>query len=323
LGPFRAENRPQRLWEAQVSETGQELTIQAPIMPSATAMPAAGTPVQAKTDAELVALWLHGRGKATTRAYEADAAAFLAHAGKDLRAVTLGNVQAFVDSLAGLAPASRARRISVVKSLLSFAHRVGYVVFNVGAAVRLPPVKGTLAERILAEADVLRLIHTEADPRNAALLRLTYAAGLRISEAVGLCWRDLVARDDAGQVTVLGKGGKTRAMLLSPETWRTLMALRGDAGNPADPDAPVFRSAKSGPLGCPQAHRILKAAAGRAGLPAGVSMHWLRHAHVSHALDRGAPAHLVQATVGHASLATTSRYAHARPNDSSARYLAV
>jgi integrase/recombinase XerD len=85
----------------------------------------------------------------------------------------------------------------------------------------------------------------------------------------------------------------------------------------------VFRSAKGGPLGCPQAHRILKAAAARAGLPEAVSMHWLRHAHVSHALDRGAPAHLVQATVGHASLTTTSRYAHARPNDSSARYLAV
>ena len=67
----------------------------------------------------------------------------------------------------------------------------------------------------------------------------------------------------------------------------------------------------------------LRAAAARAGLPATVSLHWLRHAHVSHALDRGAPAHLVQATVGHASLTTTSRYAHARPNDSSARYLAV
>ena len=52
-----------------------------------------------------------------------------------------------------------------------------------------------------------------------------------------------------------------------------------------------------------------------------MSAHWLRHAHVSHALDRGAPVHLVQATVGHASLTTTSRYAHARPGDSSSRYL--
>jgi len=54
-----------------------------------------------------------------------------------------------------------------------------------------------------------------------------------------------------------------------------------------------------------------------------VSAHWLRHAHASHALDRGAPIHLVQATLGHASVATTGRYLHARPNDSSSRYLAV
>ncbi len=69
-------------------------------------------------------------------------------------------------------------------------------------------------------------------------------------------------------------------------------------------------------------HRIVKAAAARAGLSPKVSAHWLRHAHVSHALDAGAPVHLVQTTVGHASLATTSRYADARPGDSSARYLA-
>jgi site-specific recombinase XerD len=55
--------------------------------------------------------------------------------------------------------------------------------------------------------------------------------------------------------------------------------------------------------------------------PPGLSAHWLRHAHASHALDRGAPVSLVQATLGHASVATTGRYLHARPNDSSARYL--
>jgi integrase/recombinase XerD len=51
-----------------------------------------------------------------------------------------------------------------------------------------------------------------------------------------------------------------------------------------------------------------------------VSPHWLRHAHATHALERGAPIHLVQATLGHASVATTGRYLHARPTDSSARY---
>ncbi|MBU4356156.1 MAG: tyrosine-type recombinase/integrase, partial [Proteobacteria bacterium] len=64
-------------------------------------------------------------------------------------------------------------------------------------------------------------------------------------------------------------------------------------------------------------------AAIRAGIEGAVSPHWLRHAHASHALDRGAPIHLVQATLGHASVATTGKYLHARPDDSSARYLGV
>jgi integrase/recombinase XerD len=52
-------------------------------------------------------------------------------------------------------------------------------------------------------------------------------------------------------------------------------------------------------------------------------LHWLRHSHATHALERGAPIHLVQATLGHASVATTGRYLHARPTDSSSRFLAV
>ncbi len=70
-----------------------------------------------------------------------------------------------------------------------------------------------------------------------------------------------------------------------------------------------------------QALRIVKAAAKRAGLPPDVSPHWLRHAHASHALDRGAPISLVQATLGHASVTTTGKYLHARPEESSARYV--
>lgn len=244
--------------------------------------------------------------------------AFLAHAGKPLRAVTLGDVQAFAAALAALAPASRARKVGTVKSLLGFAHRLGYVAFNVGAAVRLPPIKGTLAERIMDEPAVHRLLALEPDPRNHALLRLLYLGGLRISEACGLCWRDLSARDDAGQVTVFGKGGKTRAVLLQAGVWRELVALRGGA-----PDAaPVFRSRRGGHLTPKAVHEAVKAAGRRAGLPPAVSAHWLRHAHASHALDRGAPIHLVQATLGHASVATTGKYMHARPNDSSGRYLA-
>ncbi|MBD0311771.1 MAG: site-specific integrase [Microcoleus sp. T3-bin5] len=53
------------------------------------------------------------------------------------------------------------------------------------------------------------------------------------------------------------------------------------------------------------------------------SAHWLRHCHASHALNRGAPIHLLSQTLGHASVATTSKYLHAKPNDSSGLYLVM
>ena len=279
----------------------------------------ASLPAQATNDDHLIGLWLHGRSAGTRRAYEGDARAFLAHAGKPIRVVTVGDVQAFGTSLETLATASRARKLSAVKSLLSYAHRLGYVSFNVGAAIKLPSIKATLAERILPEEDVVRMLALETGPRNRVLLRLLYLAGLRVSEVVGLKVRDLAARDDAGQITVFGKGGRTRAVLLPASIWRELRRLTAFT----DPDAAVFISREGGALDVSQVHRIVKLAAARAGLSEAVSAHWLRHAHVSHALDRGAPAHLVQQTVGHASLATTSRYAHARPSDSSARWLAA
>jgi site-specific recombinase XerD len=71
--------------------------------------------------------------------------------------------------------------------------------------------------------------------------------------------------------------------------------------------------------------KIIKRTAERAPLPANVkamvSPHWLRHARASHALDNGAPISLVQQTLGHGNIRTTSIYAHAKPGDSSALYL--
>jgi integrase/recombinase XerD len=64
-------------------------------------------------------------------------------------------------------------------------------------------------------------------------------------------------------------------------------------------------------------------AAKRAGVVGKVSPHWMRHVHASHALDRGAPIHLVSHTLGHSSVATTGRYLHVRPTESSSKYLAV
>jgi integrase len=194
-------------------------------------------------------------------------------------------------------PEDRRRQVS---AQLRRAHRLSAVQCR----CRGPraAVKNILAERILEENDVIRLIALEPDPRNHALLRLGYIAGLRISEICGLRWRDAQRRAaGTGQIAVFGKGGKTRVIVLPASIWRELLELRGEAPD----DDPAFRSAKGGALDPSQVHRIVKRAAARAGPSRSVSAHYLRHAHVSHALDRGAPAHLVQATVGHSDLRTT------------------
>jgi integrase/recombinase XerD len=275
---------------------------------------------RAATDDQLVELWLHGRSVHTVRAYRADAERLRASLEKPLAAMTLADLQSFADSLTG-APATRYRTLSAVKSLLAFGHRIGYLPFDVGRVLRLPAVRNRLAERILSEADLHRILTLEPDPRNRAILTLLYASGIRVSELCALAWRDLQPAGDGGQITVFGKGGKTRAIQLPESVWNLVMGLRPAK---ATADDPIFRSRKKktgGGLQPLAVLRIVRAAAERAGIRFRVSPHWLRHAHASHALDRGAPIHLVQATLGHASINTTGRYLHARPNDSSSRFL--
>jgi len=130
-------------------------------------------------------------------------------------------------------------------------------------------------------------------------------------------WRDRQPRDDAGQVTAFDNRSQTRTVLLPATAGNDLTGLRGSAGL----DAPVFLSRRGGGhLDQTAVLRIVRQAARRAGLDVNASPHWLRHSHATHALERGAPIHLAQATLGHASVATTDRCLHARPTDSSARY---
>ncbi len=178
--------------------TTATLDVARPLMPVAR---------QTSTDQQLVELWLHGRSPHTQRAYRADVVRFLAFAATPLPTVTLGDLQAFANALEqeDLAPSSRVRTLAAVKSLLAFGQRTGYLPLNVGAALKLPPKKDRLAERILSETQVHRLLALEPSQRNQALLRLLYAGGLSVSELATLRWRDLQPHDDAGQVTTFGK----------------------------------------------------------------------------------------------------------------------
>ena len=278
-----------------------------------------------EADDQLLELWLHQRSPHTQRAYRADVARFRAGAGKPLAAVTLADLQEFARSLEATgAASSHYRTLSALKSLLAFGHRLGYLPFDVGRVLRLPAVRNRLTERILTEADLHRILTLEPDPRNRAILTLLYASGVRVSELCALAWRDLQPNGEAGQISVFGKGGITRSIHLPASVWQLLLGLRNPNTTAADP---VFRSRKHkagrGFLQPVAILRVVRAAAARAGIELPVSPHWFRHAHASHALDRGAPIHLVQATLGHASITTTGRYLHARPRESSGRFLSL
>jgi len=113
--------------------------------------------------------------------------------------------------------------------------------------------------------------------RDHALIRLLYYGGLRISELIALRWRSLVSKDVGGAINVFGKGGKSRIVRLTGETWAEVHCLRQLAARMTDR---IF------PMSAWNAWDRVRRASERAGVVA--SPHYLRHSHATHALHRGA-----------------------------------
>ena len=268
-------------------------------------------------DDEIIQSWLHGRSGCTRRAYEGDVQRLQAFLRKPLAEATLRDLQAFSDSLRYLAPSSQARILAAAKSLYHFCVDQGILSANPTSGLKLPKAPSRLAERILTEEQVLKMLALEECPQRHCLLRLLYGTGIRVSEAVGLRWKDVQPHGTGGQITVLGKGGKTRSVALPDSVFMELLTLRAGAGD----DEPVFRNEEGGALSAFQVWKAVREAARRAGITANVSPHWLRHCHASHSLERGASIALVQETLGHGSITTTTRYLHVRPGKSSGDYL--
>ena len=280
---------------------------------------------QANDDLHLINLWLRGKSQHSQEAYTRDVEQFVDFVDLPLSEIKMQHFWDWADHLKkqGALPATQARKLAAVKSLFSFGHKIGYLQFNVGAAITLPSIPDKLAERILLEEDIIAIVSQARTLRNRVLLKLFYASGARVSELASVYWGALIPRgDQQGQISLLGKGNKMRTLLLPASVWKELMELKSKS-ELNEPNQPVFRSRKGGPLSRQQIWRIVRDAARAAGFDKNVSPHWLRHAHASHALDHGAPVHLVQESLGHRSLTTTSKYTHARPDDSSSKYLNI
>ncbi|MYF39901.1 MAG: tyrosine-type recombinase/integrase [Rhodothermaceae bacterium] len=280
---------------------------------------------QANDDLHLISLWLKGKSAHSQEAYTRDVEQFVDFVDLPLSEIKLQHFWDWADHLKklGALPSTQARKLAAVKSLFSFGHRIGYLQFNVGVAITLPNIPDQLAERILLEEDIVAIVSQAHTLRNRVLLKLFYASGARVSELTSVFWGALIPRENQqGQVSLLGKGNKVRTLMLPAPIWNDLMELKSESEF-SESNHPVFRSRKGGSLSRQQIWRIVRDAARAAGFDKNISPHWLRHAHASHALDHGAPVHLVKESLGHRSLATTSKYTHARPDESSSKYLNI
>jgi integrase/recombinase XerC len=242
---------------------------------------------------------------ATRRAYRTDLEQFAGW----LEAQRLGLADVDVRVLSGdaaelgrrrpkLAPASIARKLSSVRSLLGFAlgpARVPDASLAPRRARRLPSAPKPAEVDALLEG--LRG-NGALGLRNRALVELIYSAGLRSAEAVGLDLQDVDF--DQELVHVLGKGGKQRTVPLGEEAaYRLSVYLR--EGRPQlarDAENAVFLSARGRRLDTSTLRRLVP------------NPHRLRHAFATHLLEGGADLKVIQELLGHSSLSTTQIYSH-------------
>jgi len=266
-----------------------------------------------------------GLARNTAEAYARDLARLAAHleaSGVSApEAIAPAHLRSFAE---GLAPASRARALVA-------ARRFGRHLLARGVLTRDPsegllaPRPGRRLPRVLHASETAALLAgTPAEGplglRDRAMLEMLYAAGLRVSELVGL---PLAAVDRrAGMVRVAGKGGRTRIVPLGEPALAALEAWLA-AGRPAfagrrpsgrrtrGASEAVFLSQRGAAMTRQNFFVRLRGLARQAGIPSErVSPHVLRHSFATDLLEGGADLRAVQAMLGHADLATTQIYTH-------------
>jgi integrase/recombinase XerD len=143
------------------------------------------------------------------------------------------------------------------------------------------------------------------------MLSVAYAAGLRVSELVGLTLGDIDLR--RGLVSAHGKGGKRRLVPLGEVALEHLdvyLAARRAEESEKAPSNVVFRSPRGGKLTRQGFWKIVGQYARGVGIRGNVHPHKLRHSFATHLLGGGADLRSVQTLLGHANIATTEIYTH-------------
>lgn len=270
----------------------------------------------------LDALWMeHGLSENTLSAYRRDLAGcarWLARARRSLVDAQKADLASYIADCAqhGTRPRTTARLLSTLRRFYRYLVREGVLSDDPTAELQSPklgrPLPKSLSEEqveaLLAAPDIT----TALGLRDRTMLETLYAAGLRVSELVGLTIPQL--NRDAGFIRVMGKGSKERLIPLGEEAgdWlsRYLSEARPALVRERQTDA-LFPTTRGARMTRQAFWYAVKRYARKAGIDENqLSPHTLRHAFATHLLNHGADLRVVQMLLGHADLSTTQIYTH-------------
>lgn len=256
-----------------------------------------------------------GLSPLTIAAYRRDLGQFAANAGTAWRDDPSA-VGEFVARLRrqGRRATTQARKVAAIRSFYGFARREGIIERNLADLID-PPRPGRYLPEVLAPDEVERILAAPGDDppgiRDAAILELLYACGLRVSELTGL---DLDRLNLPGlEVRVIGKGNRERRVPMGePARDRLQRYITGPRQDwtAKRPIAAVFLSQRGARLGRESVWRLVRRWGRAAGIGADVTPHTFRHSFATHLLEGGADLRVVQTLLGHASISTTQLYTH-------------
>ncbi len=286
----------------------------------------------------LITSWLQGKSSHTQKYYRRYIRIFFEfHKSLSIKKVQVEHVAAFLEFHKKTTKNSTQKVIrDAISSLLTFCVKVGYIPLNPVHALSYQKSPDMVGLKTPTEAQVKKMIEDEVNVRNKILLKFLYFTGLRVSEAVSVTWESFSVKSNRVVLTIVGKGQKVRSINLSKAFYEevlTLKKIRKIAVKDYDlkmlvagksyRSLPVFRSNKTPyfALSPQQVFRIVKKASKVSGIDMNISPHSFRHAHATHALERGAPIHIVKKTLGHSSIQTTDKYLEANPTESSTDFL--
>lgn len=237
-----------------------------------------------------------------------------------LRDITDVHITLYLKSL-DRKPATRNLVLKAISSLYSYLVKSNYLEKSPTVTIKLEKVADGFRSKILEFDQINRMIEMESSPRNKILLKILYYAGLRISEALSLTPKSFRSAPEGGAyMTVLGKGTKVRTVFLPEDIFLGIQEYLESVSLTGD-EFLFFSKNKTLPLTRMQAFRVIKSAARKAKVEPLPSPHWFRHSSATHAIENGAPIHVVQHSLGHASINTTGKYLHATPTTSNANFL--